>query len=76
MSELENLQKQLAECHDPKKQMALMTRIKKLEKELGIRPASHKSSEDRMAVWEEEEVDGLVAEPQPGKERKTGLSTV
>ena len=28
MSELENLQKQLAACHDPKKQMALMTRIK------------------------------------------------
>ena len=35
MRELENLQKQLAECHDPKKQMALMARIKKLEKELG-----------------------------------------
>lgn len=36
--ELEELRKQLAECRDPHKEMAIILKIKALEEKLGQRP--------------------------------------
>jgi len=74
LSELEELQTQLAACTVPQRQIALMARIKKLEKEKGIvQPRVHDPAEDRLSKSKKDE---FAVEPEPKPERKTGLSPV
>lgn len=59
MSELEELRKLLAETSDPKKQTTIIAKIRKLEKQLGIKPPAQ-VSEDRLAVWKDDEEEETV----------------
>lgn len=59
MSELEELRKLLAETSDPKKQTTIIAKIRKLEKQLGIKPPAQ-VSEDWLAAWSNDEEEETV----------------